>query len=52
VSLIKTVYKLGEEPVGILGIIGPKRMEYPKMISLVNFVASTINKIFNKIVGE
>jgi heat-inducible transcriptional repressor len=49
VSLIKTTYKFDENPIGILGIIGPKHMEYSKMISLVNFVAGTVNKIINKL---
>ncbi|MDI6641494.1 MAG: heat-inducible transcriptional repressor HrcA [Elusimicrobiota bacterium] len=48
-SIIKTAYKLNEIPVGVLGIIGPKRMPYSKMISLVEFISSTVNKILEKI---
>jgi heat-inducible transcriptional repressor len=47
-SLVTNVYRSGEKAVGILGIIGPKRMEYKKMMSLVNKVSEMLNKIFNK----
>lgn len=29
---------------GILGIIGPTRMHYPRMVSIVNYVSNTISK--------
>ncbi|MDR0956905.1 MAG: heat-inducible transcriptional repressor HrcA [Endomicrobium sp.] len=45
-TIITTVYKNGEQAVGILGIIGPKRMEYQKMMSLVSHVSEMLNKFF------
>ncbi len=50
-SVVSSVYKEGEKPVGILGIIGPKRMEYPKMMALVSAVSKIVNKILFKIGG-
>ncbi|MDR3112128.1 MAG: heat-inducible transcriptional repressor HrcA [Elusimicrobiota bacterium] len=47
-SLVTTVYKNAQRPVGVLGIIGPKRMQYDKMISLVEKVSQMLNDIFNK----
>jgi heat-inducible transcriptional repressor len=47
-SVVSSVYKDGETPVGILGIVGPKRMEYPKMIALVSAVSKIVNKILSK----
>ena len=44
-SVISSVYKNGDNPVGMLGIIGPKRMEYPKMMAIVNAVSQMLNKI-------
>ena len=44
-SVISSVYKNGDNPVGMLGIIGPKRMEYPKMMAIVNAVSKMLNKI-------
>jgi heat-inducible transcriptional repressor len=47
-SLIRTSYKIDGTPIGVLGIIGPKRMEYDKMISIVNFIGDMVNKIINE----
>jgi heat-inducible transcriptional repressor len=45
-SVVTTVYKNGDRAVGVLGIIGPKRMEYKKMMSLVSRVSEMLNKFF------
>jgi heat-inducible transcriptional repressor len=50
-SVISSVYKDGDNPVGVLGIIGPKRMEYPKMMALVGAVSKIMNKLLSKIGG-
>jgi len=41
-SLITKDYNLGEVK-GILGIIGPKRMEYSKIISIVGYISETLS---------
>jgi len=46
-SVVSSTYKSGNRVVGALGIIGPKRMEYPKMVALVDFVAKVVNNILN-----
>ncbi|MCA6071587.1 MAG: heat-inducible transcriptional repressor HrcA [Endomicrobium sp.] len=45
-SMVTTVYKNGERVVGVLGIIGPKRMEYQKMMLLVSRVSEILSKFF------
>ncbi|AKL98163.1 heat-inducible transcriptional repressor HrcA [Endomicrobium proavitum] len=47
-SVVTTVYKDGEKAVGVLGIIGPKRMEYERMMGLVNTVSQMLNEFFKK----
>jgi heat-inducible transcriptional repressor len=47
-SMITTVYKSSERAVGVLGIIGPKRMEYEKMMSLVNYISEMLNRFFKE----
>lgn len=42
-SLVTHTYKYGENVIGTLGIFGPKRMEYPKIISLVNYTANVLS---------
>ncbi|MCS7052901.1 MAG: heat-inducible transcriptional repressor HrcA [Ignavibacterium sp.] len=41
-SLVTKEYNIGEVK-GILGIIGPKRMEYSKIISIVGFISETLS---------
>jgi heat-inducible transcriptional repressor len=44
-SLITTRYRIGNS-VGTIGLIGPKRMNYSKMITVVEYVAKTITTNF------
>jgi heat shock gene repressor HrcA len=41
-SIITSAYKVGDKTVGLLGIVGPKHMEYTKMMSLVNFIGDML----------
>ena len=43
VTIIKTHYKVGHDE-GTLAIIGPKRMEYDKVVTLLNFLKNYIEK--------
>ncbi|MCB2200672.1 heat-inducible transcriptional repressor HrcA [bacterium] len=42
-SVVTAGYSLGDTE-GTLGIIGPTRMDYARVVSLVNFAASTLNR--------
>ncbi|ONI39124.1 heat-inducible transcription repressor HrcA [Candidatus Epulonipiscium fishelsonii] len=44
-SLITTTYKLGEYTLGTIGIIGPKRMDYGQVISLLEHIAYQITNM-------
>lgn len=43
-SLITASYSIGNEPVGTIAIIGPTRMEYSRVISLVDFLSHDMTK--------
>lgn len=43
-SLVVTPYGLGDNALGTLGIIGPSRMEYSRMVPLVRFLGETLSK--------
>lgn len=43
VTVIKTKYKTGDEE-GTIAIIGPKRMEYAKVVSLLNYIKENIDR--------
>jgi heat-inducible transcriptional repressor len=45
-SIIKTTYKIGGME-GRLGIIGPKRMPYPFLVSAVDFTARTLAEVYS-----
>jgi heat-inducible transcriptional repressor len=42
-SLIATTYGVGQETLGSLGILGPSRMEYPRLIPLVHFLGEALS---------
>ena len=43
-SFITATYNLSDSVSGNIGVIGPKRMEYSKVISQIDFVKKTINE--------
>jgi len=43
-SLITTAYTLGDQVVGVLGILGAKRMEYSRMMGLVDLVSRQVSE--------
>src|SRR5271169_1160551 len=45
-SMVTATYKEGERPMGVIALIGPKRMNYSKAISMVDMVAHCISKTF------
>jgi heat-inducible transcriptional repressor len=46
-SLVSSSYCLNDKAVGLVGILGYKRMEYPKMISIVNSVSSMVEQMLS-----
>ncbi len=47
-SLIAQNYQVGDHTMGTLAVFGPKRMDYLKMISLVNSTANNISEYLSK----
>jgi heat-inducible transcriptional repressor len=48
-SFVTTTYKIGERLLGSIGVVGPKRMEYGKVISQIDFVRTVLNAEIRKI---
>lgn len=44
-SIITTSYSLGGKPVGMVGILGPTRMEYSKVITVLNYLAEGLSEM-------
>jgi heat-inducible transcriptional repressor len=36
---------MGKHPIGTLGVIGPTRMDYDRVIPIVDFTAKMVSKI-------
>jgi|UniRef100_A0A7C5EP96 heat-inducible transcriptional repressor len=47
-SLVASSYKCDEAPVGSLGVIGPMRMDYARVVPIVNYTASLVTRWFSK----
>lgn len=51
-SLVATAYGSGESPLGSLGVIGPSRMEYPRMIPLVRYLGRRLSRALTEMEEE
>ena len=47
-SLVTSPYRSGDRVLGTLGVIGPTRMEYARVISLVDFTARLISRLLSE----
>ena len=48
-SVVTASYKMGERKMGTLGVIGPNRMDYPRVVSLVSFVSRLTSGMLTRI---
>ena len=46
-SIITSTYRIGEKSYGVLGVIGPIRMNYSRIIPIVNYTAKTLTDILS-----
>ena len=51
-SIVTATYELEEGVQGTIGIIGPKRMDYKKVVRNLESVMSQLDSIFKKDGGE
>lgn len=51
-SLVIVSYNLGDSFIGSIGVIGPTRMEYPRVISSMNYIRRKINEEISRLLGE
>lgn len=48
-SIVSAVYSLGNKPLGTIGVIGPTRMQYSKVISLLTEIVGILNNNIGQI---
>jgi len=51
-SVVTATYKVGGKSLGSFGVIGPTRMDYSKVISILGFVSQSLNSILSGFVEE
>lgn len=48
-SLITATYSVGSENIGTIAILGPTRMEYSRVITLLKFLSNDLTSVFTKL---
>lgn len=51
-SIVKVSYKVGNKTLGNMGVIGPKRMNYSKVIGIMKCIADTLNSVLDEHFSE
>jgi heat-inducible transcriptional repressor len=47
-SFVTHAYSYGDRTIGVLGVVGPKRMAYPRVMAIVDYTANLISKILTQ----
>jgi heat-inducible transcriptional repressor len=46
-SIVTATYKIGDRKLGSFGVIGPTRMDYAKVVSILNHVSKSLNGVLD-----
>ena len=46
-SIVTATYQVGDEPLGSFGIIGPTRMNYSKVISVLEYMRRSLSEVLS-----
>lgn len=47
-SLVSATYKINGETIGAIGVLGPTRMDYDKVVAIVGFMTHTLTEILTR----
>lgn len=50
-SVVTATYRIGDRDMGTFGIIGPTRMDYGKVVSLMKGISVSMNKIIDNLLA-
>lgn len=51
-SVVTATYKLGDRPMGSLGVIGPTRMDYSRVVRLLNFISRSLGEVMSGMLSD
>lgn len=51
ISVVASPYSVGGKAVGVLGVLGPRRMPYPRLTAIVDYTAGMVSRFLTSLVG-
>ncbi len=51
-SVVSATYRVGNRPVGVIGVVGPMRMPYGRVMALVRVLARGLSAVLSRVAGE
>ncbi|MBS1711904.1 MAG: heat-inducible transcription repressor HrcA [Armatimonadetes bacterium] len=51
-TFIRQTFRVGGQDAGIISIIGPRRMDYPRNMSLLDYTADSISDVLTRLFGK
>ena len=51
ISIVVSPYLVGEQAAGVVGVIGPRRMQYSRLAGLVEYTAALLGSYLTGIAG-
>ncbi len=49
ISVVASPYRVGDQTVGVLGVLGPRRMPYGRLTSVVDYTASSLSRLLTRL---
>lgn len=49
ISVVSAHYEVGGKPVGVIGVLGPRRMPYPKLTAMVEYTAGMLGRMLTRL---
>jgi heat-inducible transcriptional repressor len=51
ISVIASPYRVGGQTVGMIGVLGPRRMPYPRLTAIVDYTAHMVGRMLTRLSG-
>lgn len=51
ISVVASPYCVGDKAVGMIGVLGPKRMPYPRLTGIVDYMAAILSRYLTQLAG-
>lgn len=48
-SIVTATYRIGDQPAGSFGVIGPTRMNYPKVVAVLDYMGRSLSEILSNL---